>query len=150
MKRMILSLCAVAMMAGCATTQKEKYKSIRENEVPEKYSRDFHKRRADVEQVNWQMADSNCYIASFKSNENTVRMKFRNTSVETSWLIPSEYTPSNITDYIKANYEGYKTEEVNIVEIRNQKTYRVSIYKKKEFKLLEFDLQGTFVQEVED
>ena len=76
-------------------------------------------------------------------------MKFKNTAVETSWNVPMEYTPSNIVDYIKANYDGFKIEEVNIVEIRNKKTYRVDLAKKKETKLLEFDLMGEFMQEVE-
>ena len=95
------------------------------------------------------MVDSNCYIASFKSNDNLVNMKFKNTAVETSWNVPMEYTPSNIVDYIKANYDGFKIEEVNIVEIRNKKTYRVDLAKKKETKLLEFDLMGEFIREVE-
>ena len=149
MKKVVLMVLACSLAAGCATTPKSKYKSVNENEVPEKYTKDFHKRRADIEQVSWQMVDSNCYIASFKSNDNLVNMKFKNTAVETSWNVPMEYTPTNIVDYIKANYDGFKIEEVNIVEIRNKKTYRVDIAKKKETKLLEFDLMGEFMQEVE-
>lgn len=149
MKKTVLMILACALVAGCASTAKSKYKSVSESEVPEKYSRDFHKRRSDVQQVSWQMVDSTCYIASFKSNENPVTMKFRNTSVETAWDVPLQYTPTEITDYIKTTFEGFKVEKVNIVEIRNKKTYRVDIAKKKESKKLEFDLQGNFVQEVE-
>jgi hypothetical protein len=77
-------------------------------------------------------------------------MKFNNTNVETRWNVPLEYTPSNITEYISTQYVDFKIEEVNIVEIRNKKTYRVDISKKKESKLLEFDLLGKFVKEVEN
>ncbi|MBQ1191008.1 MAG: hypothetical protein IIX43_01855 [Bacteroidales bacterium] len=150
MKKTFLIILACGMIAGCASTGKSKYKSVNENEVPEKYTRDFHKRRADVEQVNWQMVDSNCYIASFNSNNNQVSMKFNNTNVETRWNVPLEYTPSNITEYISTQYVDFKIEEVNILEIRNKKTYRVDISKKKESKLLEFDLLGKFVKEVEN
>lgn len=149
MRKTVFVVLACALVAGCASTAKSKYKSVSEGEVPEKYSKDFHKRRSDVQQVSWQMVDSTCYIASFKSNDNPVTMKFRNTSVETAWNVPLQYTPAEITDYIKTAFEGYKIEEVNIVEIRNKKSYRVEIAKKKETKLLEFDLQGGFVQEVE-
>ncbi len=148
MKKAVLLVLSCAIFAGCATSKGDKYKSVNESEVPEKYSRDFHKRRSDVQQVSWQMVDSTCYIASFKSNENDVRMKFRNTTIETSWNVPLEYTPTPITDYIKSAYEGYKLDELNIVEIRNKKTYRAEIKQKKEYKTLEFDLLGTFIKEV--
>ena len=150
MKKVILMVLTCGMIAGCATTTKTKYKTVNENQVPEKYTRDFKKRRADVEQVSWQMVDSNCYIANFKSNNNSVAMKFKNTAVETLWNVPLEYTPTDITDYIKTTYPGFKIEEVNIVEIRSKKTYRVDISKKKEQKLIEFDLLGKFLQEVNE
>ena len=150
MKKTFLIILACGMIGGCASTGKSKYKSVNATEEPEKYTREFNKRRADVEQVNWQMVDSNCYIASFNSNNNQVSMKFNNTNVETRWNVPLEYTPSNITEYISTQYMDFKIEEVNIVEIRNKKTYRVDISKKKESKLLEFDLLGKFVKEVEN
>ena len=59
MKKVVLMVLACSLAAGCATTPKSKYKSVNENEVPEKYAKDFHKRRADIEQVSWQMVDSN-------------------------------------------------------------------------------------------
>ncbi len=149
MKKALLVVLSCAFLASCATTGKSKYQIVNESEVPEKYSRDFHKRRADVESVVWQMVDSTCYVASFESNANQVSMKFKNTTVETSWLVPLEYTPTNITEYIEKNYEGYKLEEVNIVEVRNKKSYRTIICKKKECRELEFDLLGNFVKEIE-
>ena len=88
MKKTFLIILACGMISGCASTGKSKYKSVNENEVPEKYTRDFHKRRADVEQVNWQMVDSNCYIASFNSNNN-------------------QYTFSNIANLLRVCYEEH-------------------------------------------
>jgi hypothetical protein len=76
-------------------------------------------------------------------------MKFKNTSVETAWNVPLEYTPKTITDYIAKNYAGYKIESIDIVELRNKKSYIATIYKKGEEIKLQFDLQGYFTKVME-
>jgi hypothetical protein len=76
-------------------------------------------------------------------------MKFKNTSVETAWNVPLEYTPKTIIDYIEQNYQGYKIESIDIVDVRNKKSYIATIYKKSEEVKLQFDLQGYFTKVME-
>ena len=152
MKKTVLLVLSCGFILGCGSLNKNGYKNVDEKDVRPKFVHDFQTRRQNVENVSWQMVDSNCYIANFTTpeNNNQIRIKFRNTSVETYWNVPLEYTPSNITDYIKENYDGYKLTQVDIVEIRRQKSYYAQISKKKETKTLEFDLLGNFHKVVEE
>jgi PBP1b-binding outer membrane lipoprotein LpoB len=149
MKKIALVLLACTLVTSCATTKKDKYKSVDEKDVPTKFVQDFKKRRPEIEQTTWKMVDSTCYIAKFKASGNDVSMKFKNTSVETAWNVPLEYTPKIITDYIAQNYAGYKIESIDIVELRNKKSYIATIYKKSEEIKLQFDLQGYFTKVME-
>ena len=132
MKKVALILLACTLVTSCATTKKDKYKSVDEKDVPTKFVQDFKKRRPEIEQAHWKMVDSTCYIAKFKASGNDVSMKFKNTSVETAWNVPLEYTPKTIIDYIEQNYAGYKIESIDIVDVRNKKSYIATIYKKSE------------------
>ena len=149
MRKIALVLLAFTLVTGCATTKKDKYKSVDEKDVPTKFVQDFKKRRPEVEQANWKIVDSTCYIAKFKASGNDVSMKFQNTSVETAWNVPLEYTPKTILNYIEENYNGYKIESIDIVELRNKKSYVATIYKKNEEVKLQFDLQGYFTKVLE-
>lgn len=149
MKKLALLLFVCTLMAGCAMVKNNKYKSVDEKDVPAKFVQDFKKRRPEIEQVNWQMMDSTCYIANFKSSGNQVSMTFKNTSVETAWNVPLEYTPKTILTYIEENYKGYKIESIDIVELRNKKSYMATLTKKDEEVKLQFDLQGFFTKVME-
>lgn len=148
MKKIALILLGITLVTSCATT-KDKYKSVDEKDVPAKFVQDFKKRRPEIEQAKWQMVDSTCYIANFVSSGNQVSMRFKNTSVETAWNVPLEYTPKTILNYIEENYKGYKIESIDIVELRNKKSYMATIYKKNEEVKLQFDLQGYFTKVLE-
>ncbi|MBO7277816.1 MAG: hypothetical protein J6U84_07650 [Bacteroidales bacterium] len=148
MKKIALILLGITLVTSCATT-KDKYKSVDEKDVPAKFVQDFKKRRPEIEQAKWQMVDSTCYIANFASSGNQVSMRFKNTSVETAWNVPLEYTPKTILNYIEENYKGYKIESIDIVELRNKKSYMATIYKKNEEIKLQFDLQGYFTKVLE-
>ena len=63
-------------------------------------------------------------------------------------VTPNDH-PWDYDEDVDGEIDWDEIEEVNIVEIRNKKTYRVDIAKKKETKLLEFDLMGEFIREVE-
>ena len=149
MKKVALLLLACTLVTSCAVNKKSKYKSVDEKDVPEKFVQDFKKRRPEIEQAKWQIVDSTCYIANFKSSGNDVSMRFENTSVETAWNVPLEYTPKTILNYIDENYKGYKIESVEIIDIRNKKSYRATISKKAEEVKLQFDLQGYFTKIME-
>ena len=89
------------------------------------------------------------YNVSFVENGNQVRVKYLRTGTETDWIVPMEYVPSQITDYVNETYPGAKINEVSIVDFKNKKTYHAKILtKKKESKVLEFDLSGDYKSDV--
>ena len=144
MKKYVFLVLAVATLAACSSSQKSAYKSVDQRDVPEKYLKDFLKQRPDVKDVRWEMADSNTYFANFHSEDNECIMKFTRTSTGTYYVIPNEYIPSDITDYVKANYAEYKLTKAYITDFRNVKGYEIRIANKKEIKKLQFDLKGNF------
>lgn len=145
-KIFLLVLCSIVVFS-CST--KKTYKSVNERDVPERYVNDLKRQRPNVEKRTWEMVDSTFYNVNFVDNGNQMRIKYEKASTQTDWIVPMEYVPSQITDYIKANYSDVKIEEVAIVDFKNKKTYNAKILtKKKETKVLEFDLNGEFKSEI--
>ena len=149
MKKYTLLLLAGLVIYGCAGTKKSAYKSVDERDVPERYVKDFHKRYADVKNVKWEMADSTLYFANFKTEDNDCIMKFTRTSTEMMYVVPMEYLPSAISDYVKAEYPEYKIHQAYITDIKNQKSYLIPIEKAGEKLNLQFDLKGNFIKVVD-
>ncbi|MBP1645162.1 MAG: hypothetical protein H6Q16_737 [Bacteroidetes bacterium] len=144
-KIFLLVLCSVVLFS-CATMKGNKM--VNERDVPERYVNDLKKQRPNIEKRTWEMVDSNSYNANFVDNGNQMRIKYTKASTETCWIIPFEYVPSQITEYINSTYPKSKISEVSIVDSRNVKTYNASIVtKKKERKVLEFDINGSFKSE---
>lgn len=144
MKKYTLLLLLTVMLCACTGLKNSAYKSVDERDVPKRYAQDLKKRCADATNVKWQMADSTMYFANFKSGDNDCRMIFTRTSTEMMYLIPMEYLPSDISDYVSANYPQFKIKEAYISDIKNKKYYRIEIAKKSEIKKLQFDLKGAF------
>ena len=144
MKKYTLLLLAGLVIYGCAGTKKSAYKSVDERDVPERYVKDFHKRYANAKNVKWEMADSTLYFANFKTEDNDCIMKFTRTSTEMMYVVPMEYLPSAISDYVKAEYPEYKIHQAYITDIKNQKSYLIPIEKAGEKLNLQFDLKGNF------
>lgn len=144
MKKYILLLLAGLVIYGCSGTKKSAYKSVDERDVPERYVKDFQKRYSDIKNVKWEMADSTVYFANFKTEDNDCIMKFTRTSTEMMYVVPMEYIPSAISDYIKAEYPEYKIKEAYITDIKNQKSYLIPVEKEGENLNLQFDLKGNF------
>ena len=71
-------------------------------------------------------------------------MKFTRTSTEMMYVVPMEYLPSAISDYVKAEYPEYKIHQAYITDIKNQKSYLIPIEKAGEKLNLQFDLKGNF------
>lgn len=144
MKKYVLILAVAVVMISCSDTKKSLYKSVDQRNVPERYLKDFVSHRPEAKDVRWEMADSNTYFANFKSNDNECIMKFTRTSTETYYVIPKDYIPSDIVDYIKEQYPEYKLEQAYITDIKNVKCYEMQIVKKDDMKKLQFDLKGNF------
>lgn len=146
MKKFFLLVLCSAVLFSCAT--KKGNKLVNERDVPERYVNDLKKQRPNIEKRTWEMVDSNSYNANFVDNGNQMRVKYTKSSTETCWIVPAEYVPTQITEYINTNYPNSRISEVSIVDSRNVKTYNASIItKKKEIKVLEFDLNGAFKSE---
>ena len=138
-------MCSVVVFS-CSTKQVNS--SINEREVPERYVNDLKRTRPNVEKRTWEMVDSTAYNVKFLENGNQVRIKYQRTGTETDWIVPMEYVPSQIIDYINENYPSAKINEVAIVDFKNKKTYHANITTKKESKTLEFDLGGNYKSDV--
>lgn len=149
MKKYILLLIIGFALCGCSGSKKTAYKSVDERDVPERYAKDFHKRYADVKEVRWQQMDSVTYLANFKTEDNDCIMKFTLTSTEMRYVIPIEYIPSSITDFVKTEYPEHKIQETYITDIKNLKSYLVVISQKGESLNLQFDLNGNFNKVIE-
>jgi Protein of unknown function (DUF2874). len=146
-KIFILLLCSVAVLS-CAT-QKKLSNLVNERDVPERYVKDMTRQRPNVEKKSWQKIDSTTYAVTFTDNDNLTRVTYGNNYTQTAWIVPAEYVPSSITDYIKGNYPSAIVNEVSIVDARNRKTYQATIQPKgSNVKVLEFDINGNFLSEV--
>ena len=146
-KIFILLLCSVAVLS-CAT-QKKLSNLVNERDVPERYVKDMTRQRPNVEKRSWQKIDSTTYAVTFTDNDNLTRVTYGNNYTQTAWIVPVEYVPSAITDYIKGNYPSASVNEVSIVDARNRKTYQATIQPKgSSVKVLEFDVNGNFLSEV--
>lgn len=144
MKKYVLIVALAGVMFACAGSKKSTNKSVDARDVPERYLNDFTKRRPEIKDVRWEMADSTTYFANFKSNGNDCIIKFTKNSTGTYYVIPNEYIPTNITDYVQNNYANYKLQKAYITDIKNVKCYEIHIANKTEAKKLQFDLQGNF------
>ncbi|HBN05719.1 MAG TPA: hypothetical protein DD434_08020, partial [Bacteroidales bacterium] len=98
-KIFLLVLCSVVVFS-CATMKGNKM--VNERDVPERYVNDLKKQRPNIEKRTWEMVDSNSYNANFVDNGNQMRIKYTKASTETCWIIPFEYVPSQITEYINS------------------------------------------------
>src|SRR5574344_873698 len=115
-KIFILLLCSVAVLS-CAT-QKKLSNLVNERDVPERYVKDMTRQRPNVEKRSWQKIDSTTYAVTFTDNDNLTRVTYGNNYTQTAWIVPVEYVPSAITEYISGNYPSAKTGEVAIVDAR--------------------------------
>mgnify|MGYP003467709014 CR=1 FL=1 len=150
MKRYVILVAVALVMVSCGTSKKSPYKSIDQRDVPERYLKDFVKHHAAAKDVRWEMADSTTYFANYKNdNDNDCIVKFTQTSTGMYYVIPMEYLPTDITDYIKTNYAGYKIQKAYITDIKNVKCYEVRIAKKDDVKNLQFSLTGNFNKVIE-
>lgn len=150
MKKIVLLVLVASITFGCASimsSKKTTYKQVNERDVPERYVKDLKRQRPTVVQPKWEQVDSVTYNANFVEKGNDVRIQFSNKGTSTYWLVPTEYVPTNITDYVAETYKDFKIEEVTIADINNRKVYRAFIRSKKEVKTLEFDLTGKFTSE---
>lgn len=147
MKKVFLLVLFSVVFVSCST--QKGYKVVNERDVPERYVKDLKRIRPNIEKKTWEMVDSNSYNAFFIENGNQIRVKYQRTGTQTEWIVPMEYVPSQIIEYVDTNYPKAKIDEVAIVDYKNKKTYHADIHiNKKETKTLEFDLNGNYKSDV--
>ncbi|MDR0971824.1 MAG: hypothetical protein LBM25_05525 [Bacteroidales bacterium] len=147
MEKIIFLISLVAILVSCSTTKNRNL--VNEKDVPARYVNDFKKNRPNAQKSSWEKVDSLSYKAIFTDNNNQMQILYSKTGTQTSWIVPLQYVPSAITDYITKNYPSYKLQEVSISDVKNKKVYNAVIkLNKKEVKTLEFDLNGEFKSEV--
>src|SRR5574344_2832666 len=117
MKKIVFLLLCSIVVLSCAT-QKKLANSVNERDVPERYVKDIQRQKPNVEKRSWQKIDSTTYAVTFTDNDNLTRMTYGKNYTQTAWIVPTEYVPSAITEYISGNYPSAKTGEVAIVDAR--------------------------------
>ncbi len=148
MRRLFLILAVILLSQTIALAQKAKI--IPEQQVPERYVKDFQKRYPDVKTAQWSRVDSLVYDVTFDNSSTKEMLRFSNKGVEMRWYVDLQYAPKAIKDYIAENMPKYKLKEVCILDIRGKKTYQVEVVKKflfftKDVKVLNFEIDGKYI-----
>ncbi len=140
MKKLFI-LFAFVFIAGNTFSQ-----TLQEKDVPDAVKTQFKSKFPAQTATKWEFEDS-LYQASFTNDGMEIEAAFDalGTWKETEWLIPTEYAPAKIKEYIATNYAGYKIKEVCITDKPvDGKMYKAEITKKKTKVDLVFTLAGEF------
>lgn len=146
-----LFLCQTAVMAQ---------KNVNQNEVPDRYLNNFNSLTKEAKvNPSWTMVDSMVYDATY-TNSNGTRMAYRFSprGTETRWFVEDKYYPQSIKDTVANHYPKFKITELYALSVHNKVTYQTRIAKKGGFlffkketdvKLLNFETNGKFIDEVD-
>ncbi|MBP5327838.1 MAG: hypothetical protein J6Y98_08010 [Bacteroidales bacterium] len=156
MKR-ILTFAAI-LLIGQSMLFAQSGISVSEQEVPERFVKDFNRLSDGAKDVDWRYIDTLVYDAYFTNESGTfTAYRFSPKGTETRWYVEDKYYPHSIVDFVADQYPGYKIKELYILMIKNKATYQVLIGKKKGFfvtkwrhlKLLNFETDGKFIDAIE-
>lgn len=156
MKKLIALLAVVLLCQGAVSAQKAK--TVQVKDVPERYVKDFQKKAPECKDAVWTMVDSLVYDVTF-TNENDTKTAYRFSpkGTETRWFVDNKFCPHAIKDTVALHYPKYKISEVYVLNIKNKSTYQARIAKKgglfgkkeKSAKLLNFETDGKFIDEID-
>ena len=150
MKKITLIAALLFLSSGVLFAQK----AVNEQDVKVSYVKDFQRQVKDATDIKWWQIDENTFKVTFRDEEKSPQaMVFSNKGMETHYIIEDHF-PHSVTDYIKANYSGYKLTDLWVRKVRNKMTYQARIAKKsgflwwkkeKDVKLLDFEVDGKFI-----
>lgn len=139
-------LCQVAVMA-------QKPQNVAEQDVPERYVKDFQRQAPDASRVMWYKEKSDVFMVTYQAKDMCQSIRFTPRGLETRYAVDLKWTPQAIKDSVSHNYPKYKIREVNVLNVKNKSTYeaKISLSKKKDksAKLLNFETDGKFIDAVE-
>ena len=133
-------------------------KSVFDNDVPERFVKDFHRMAGDVSKVDWYCVDTLVYDAFFVNESGTrTAYRFSNKGTETRWYIDEDNYPHLIKNKIQEMHSGSKIKELYALSVKNKVTYqalvghRKGLFKKKwkNMRLMNFETDGKFIDENE-
>lgn len=149
MKKVIALMAMVVIAQGMILAQK--VKTVQEKDVPERYVKDFQKKAPECKGAVWTMIDSTVFDATYVNESGTkTAYRFSPKGTETRWYVDSRYYPQSIQDTVAAHYPKYKIAELYVLSMKNKTTYQAVIVKKKNAtKLLNFETDGKFIDEID-
>ena len=133
-------------------------KSVSENDVPERYVKDFHRQAGNINKVERRIIDTLVYDARFVNDNGTeTAYRFSPKGTETRWYIEEKVYPHNILDKIHEAHPGYKVKEFYALLIKNKMTYQVLVGQRKglfvkkwkKMHLMNFEIDGKYIDEIE-
>jgi hypothetical protein len=153
MKKIIAILTTLVLLQAATYAQKEKAQTVAEQDVPERYVKDFQRQAPEAKHAVWTKEKSDIYRVDFTSSDMTQSIRFTPRGLETRYAVDLKWTPQAIKDSVAHNYPKYKIREVNVLNVKNKSTYeaKISLSKKKDksAKLLNFETDGKFIDAVE-
>ena len=155
MKKIVTLAVALVLCQGAIFAQK--LKPIAEKEVKVNYVKDFQRQVKEPTNVQWWLVDSLTYKVTYLDEERSRQaMVFSNKGSETHYYVDTKYTPAAIKDTVAHLYPKFSVKEVWVRKMRGKMTYQARIArvggflfwkKEKESKMLNFEVDGKFINE---
>jgi len=141
MKKLIL-LLSIIFMVSIVSAQK-----IDKNQVPEAVKKMLFTKINDTLTPAW-LKSGEIYNATFTKGELTASIDIKQSGewLKTVWVMPYKYVPQKIKDNVTANYNGYKVVKSSIQYRTDGDYYIIEAKKKKDVKVLLYNLKSEFVK----
>lgn len=148
----IFALVAV-ILAFQAAAFAQKNKTVAEQDVPERYVKDFQRQAPEAKNPVWISESNDIYMVKFDNGDQKQSFRFSPKGMETRWAVDTKFTPQAIKDTVAHKYKKYKIRELNVMSIKNHPSYevRISLSKKKDKspRILTFETDGKFIDDFE-
>ena len=107
-------------------------KAVSDQNVPERFVKDFTRQIKNPKDVQWYQIDSMVYDAHFINENGTeTSCRFSAKGTETRWYVKDEYYPHAIVDTVHSMYPKAKIKELYALQIKNKVTYQALIGQRK-------------------
>jgi hypothetical protein len=135
-------LLSIIFMVSLASAQ-----TINKNQVPEAVKKMLFTKINDTLTPAW-LKTGEIYNATFTKGELTASIDIIQSGewIKTVWTLPYKYVPQKIKDNVTANYAGYKVVKSSIQYRADGDYYIMEAKKKKDIKVLLYNLKSEFVK----